>query len=153
MKNYLFTVLALSFFIACGSNKSDRPGADETDTVALVYGWEATLNDSTGKLEVNKNEPGGPDSLTLPTVIDYLNKKNPNVQLQFIKISGDTLYVSIPDANYLTQQMGSTGPVLFFAESVYNLTEIPGIRYVNYAFEEGDHAQPGVLNRDSFIDQ
>ncbi len=153
MKKYLSAILILSLFIACGSNKSDKPATDETDTVAIIYSWEATLNDTTGKLEVNKKEPGGPDSLTPSTVIAYLNKKNPAVQLQFIKISGDTLYVSIPDANYLTQQMGSTGPVLFFAESVYNLTEIPGIRYVKYTFEEGDHAQPDVLNRDSFKDQ
>ena len=153
MKKYLFAALALSFFIACGSNKSDRPGADETDTVALVPGWEASLNDSTGQLEMNKLEQGGPDSLTAASVIAYLNKQNPNVQLMLLKTSGDTIYVKIPDAMYLTQQMGSSGPQIFFAEAVYNLTEIPGIKYVNFDFEEGDHASPATLNREGFKDE
>lgn len=153
MKNYILILFVSALAISCGNNKSGQPEGDGQDTLAALYSWEATLNDSTGKLQVNKKEQPGPDSLTAPAVIAFLNKKNPNVQLQFLRVSGDTLYIRIPEANYLTQQMGSTGPVLFFAESVYNLTEIPGIHYVNYDFAEGDHAQPDVLNRDSFKDE
>jgi ABC-type glycerol-3-phosphate transport system substrate-binding protein len=153
MKNYIAIFIITLAAAACGNNKADQPGGDGQDTLTAIYSWEATLNDSTGKLVVNKKEEPGPDSLTALSVIAFLNKKNPNVQLQFLKLSGDTLYLSIPDAHYLTRQMGSTGPVVFFAESVYNLTEIPGIRYVNYDFAEGDHAQPDVLNRDSFSDE
>ncbi|MBM3415963.1 MAG: hypothetical protein FJY20_05860 [Bacteroidetes bacterium] len=149
MKNY-FIIGGLIFLTACGSNKKDEPEAAETDTVDAAFNWEASLNDRTGQMEVIKKEEAGPDSLTASAVIAFLYKKNPNVLLQFVKISGDTLYVSIPDAHYLTQQMGSTGPQLYFAEAVYNLTEIPGIRYVNFDFEEGDHASPAVLGRDDF---
>lgn len=150
MKNYLL-LLSLAITIAsCGSNKSDQQAEEGTDTLAAVYSWKASLNDSSGRLEVNKNELGGPDTLSADALISYLNARNPNVQLKFIKVSGDTLYVTIPDAHYLTQQMGSTGPQLYFAESVYNLTELPGIKYVNFDLEEGDHAGPGTLNRDSF---
>jgi hypothetical protein len=61
--------------------------------------------------------------------------------------------VKIPEATYLTQQMGSSGPTMFFAEAVYNISEIPGIRFINFDFEEGDHAQPGTYTRDDFKDQ
>lgn len=150
MKNYLI-ILSLALAVAsCGSNKADQPAEDGSDTLAAVYSWEASLNDSTGKLEITKDELGGPDTLTAASVITYLNARNPNVQLTFVKISGDTLYVSIPDAHYLTQQMGSSGPQLYFAETVYNLTELAGIKHVNFDLEEGDHAGPETLNRDSF---
>jgi hypothetical protein len=49
--------------------------------------------------------------------------------------------------------MGSSGPTTYFAEAVFNLTEIPGIHYVSFDFEEGDHAQPGTFNRESFKDE
>lgn len=150
MKNLLILISFTALVSSCGSNSADEPEVVEEDTVALSYSWKAGLNDSTGELEVKKTELGSPDSLTATSMITFLNTKTPNIQLQFVKISGDTLYVSIPDALYLTQQMGSTGPSLYFAETVYNLTEIPGIRFVNFHFEEGDHAAPGVLHRGQF---
>jgi spore germination protein GerM len=75
------------------------------------------------------------------------------VRLVFIKSSGDTAYLKIPDATYLTQQMGSTGPRLFLSGLVYTLTSLPGINYVNLDFEEGDHAAPGTYSRESFKDE
>lgn len=150
MKRYLIALPALLFLIACGNNKADAP-EEKQDTVAVEYSYEATLNDS-GKLELKK-VIGAPDTLTSAAMIDFLNKRYVNVQLKFERTSGDTLYLSIPEATYLTQQMGSTGPQLYFADIVYNLTEIPGIHYVNFDFEEGDHASPATLNRDSFKEE
>lgn len=154
MKNYLFIFLAYSFFIAC-NNKADQPAADEdsTDIAEYVYSWQATLDDSTGKLEMKKLEMVGPDSLSPQAVIDFLNSNNPSISLTLIKTSGDTIFIKIPDATYLTQQMGSTGPTMYFASAVYNLTEIPGIRFANFDFEEGDHAQPGTFTRESFKEE
>lgn len=151
MKKFILFTALVSFFMAC--NNSGKSDETIPDTVVAVQAWEATLNDSTDKIELNKSVPDGPDSLSVDAVIRFLNLRNPNIQVQYVKQSGDTLYISIPQATYLTQQMGSTGPELFFAESVYNLTEIPGIHYVRYDFEEGDHAQPGLFSRDSFKDE
>lgn len=148
MKKYI--IISASLFLVCCNNNADEPEEKE-DTVAIAYSWEATLSDS-GHLEMRKVQ-GAPDTLTAEAVVDFLNKRYPNVQLQFMKTSGDTVYMSIPEATYLTQQMGSTGPQLYFADVVYNLTEIGGIKYVNFDFEEGDHATPAVLNRDSFKDE
>ena len=152
MKRIILVAGLVSLLYACGSNKTDQPEITN-DSTDISYSWEATLNDSTGRLEVVKREGLTPDSLSAQSVIDFLNKKNQFVQIQYSKTSGDTLFVRIPEATYLTQQMGSSGPTVFFAETVYNLTEIPGIHFVNFDFEEGDHASPGVFDRDTFKDQ
>jgi hypothetical protein len=132
MKFFPILILASLLFTAC-NNSADSP-EDDGDTADLappVYSWQASLNDSTGKLEVKKSDAVGPDSLSVPAVITYLNKANTNVQLTFVKTSGDTVYLKIPDPMYLTQQMGSSGPTIYLAQAVYSLTEIPGIKYVN----------------------
>ena len=154
MKYFSLLILASLLFIAC-NNSADKPedDGDTTDLNPPVYSWQASLNDSTGKLEVKKSDAVGPDSLSVPAVITYLNKTNINVQLAFVKNSGDTVYLKIPDAMYLTQQMGSSGPTIYLAQAVYNLTEVPGIKYVNLDFDEGDHASPGTFNRESFKDE
>lgn len=151
MKYFSILILAGFLFTAC-NNKADQPVADgDTTDIALpVYSWQASLNDSSGKLEMKKSDSVGPDSLSVPAVIIYLNIANSNVQLTFVKTSGDTVYLKIPDPMYLTQQMGSSGPTIYLAQAVYNLTEIPGIKYVNLDFEEGDHASPGTFSRESF---
>jgi len=153
MKKYFVFIISTGLIIACNNNKEQETTDTREDTVTTYTNWEAGLNDSTGKLEVKKSEQPGPDTLSAEAMIRFLNNRYPNVQLKFIKTSGDTIYVSIPEATYLTQQMGSTGPQLYFADAVYNLTEIPGIHYVNFDFAEGDHAAPDILNRDSFKDE
>ena len=152
MKNYLFIFSLCLLFTACGNNKADQPIV-ENDTASSIYSWKASLNDSSGRLEMKKIEATGPDTLSAAAVVTYLNTTNNNIQLALVKTSGDTVYLKIPDAMYLTQQMGSTGPTLYLAQVIYNLTEIPGIKYVNLDFEEGDHAAPGTFNRDSFKDE
>ncbi len=150
--SYLFFIGLLA--VGC-NNKADQPGTDD-DTVDMappLSSWQATLNDSSGRLEMKRVETAGPDTLSAAAVISYLNTTNSNIQLALVKTSGDTVYLKIPDAMYLTQQMGSTGPTIYLAQVMYNLTEIPGIKYVTLDSEEGDHAAPGTFNRDSFKDE
>ncbi len=154
MKKLFQLILAVVLF-SCGNNKADQPKGDE-DTLANLQEmmlWQSNLNDSGGRLLMKKDRAVFLDSLTASTVIGYLNAQYTNVPIQLERISHDTIYTSIPNATYLTQQMGSTGPMMYFAAVVYNLTEIPGIRYVKFDFEEGDHASPDVLSRESFKDQ
>lgn len=153
MIKYLFLFLAAALLGACGNNKADQPETEkDTLSTQTFTRWEATLNDSTGQLVMKKNQGPGPDSLTVASILRYLNGAYPNVQLVFVKSSNDTVYLDIPNATYLTQQMGSTGPTLYFSEVVYNLTELTSIKHVHFDFEEGDHASPATLNRDSFND-
>lgn len=151
MKNFIFILCTGLFFTGC-KNKADEP-ITEYDTVNDVVGWTADLNDSSGRLEMKKNDTATLDSFSISSVITFLNKTYPNIILEFVRSSHDTIFLKIPESNYLTQQMGSTGPTMYFATAVYNLTEVPGFRFVDFSFEEGDHASPATLNRDSFKDE
>lgn len=149
MIRYAFLILIPFLLAACGNKKADEQVTGE-DSVFTRYSWEAT---DTGAIVLTKKEGTGPDTLSPEGVVTFLNNNFPNVQLVIVKTTGDTLLLKIPQSTYLTQQMGSSGPTIYFAEAVFNLTEIPGIHYVNFDFEEGDHAQPGTFTRDSFKDK
>jgi hypothetical protein len=150
MKKLFYLLLFTAFISATGCNNSaDEPdvAVDSIEVEPETYMWQASMNDSTGKLEMKRDRPAGLDSLAPQPVIEFLNLTNPNIQLVYLRTSNDTVYVRIPDAQYLTQQMGSTGPMHYTASVVYNLTEVPVINYVNFDMEEGDHAGPGVSRR------
>lgn len=142
------------FFVSCKSGTADQQ-ATETDSAnaTINYAWVASLNDTTGKMELKKSEATAIDTLSPASIIDFINGKDTNIHLELSKVSNDTIYVKIPSATHLTQQMGSTGAELYMAGVIYNLTEINGVHYVNFDFVVGDHAGPGVYNRDSFKDQ
>lgn len=143
-------VMSLIYLVACGRHKTGEPEADLTDSLGFQNSWEAYLDDSTGNVLLKQNGDPMPDTISAATLIDMMNKRYPEVVIHWVRQSGDTAYVNIPDSHYLTQQMGSTGPDLYFGEAVFNLTEIPGIRYVHFDLAQGDHAGPGTFNRDSF---
>ncbi len=152
MSKWVIILCIVSLFYSCNNNKADETAADITDsaeTADSIFAWQADLDDSTGRLVMKRSEEG-PQFLTVPSVLQFLNDNNENVRLEFIRTSNDTVYLKIPQAAYLTQQMGSTGATMKLATIVYDFTEIPGIRYINFDFEEGDHAQPGTYSRDSF---
>ncbi|HNR16255.1 MAG TPA: hypothetical protein PKG90_06295 [Chitinophagaceae bacterium] len=146
MRLSIYSSVLLLFIVSCSNNK---PEEAETP-VAEIYLWEAGLNDSTGLLQMKKIISPVVDSLSVASVTGYINGDDSNIQLEYVKTSGDTVFLKILDAEYLTQRMGSSGPTMYLAGVVYNFTEIPGIKYVNFDFEEGDHAQPGTYSRENF---
>lgn len=150
MNKYFLLIFVVCFTAACGNNKTDESAIDDNtvEAASVFYKWEAV--DSNGILVMKKIEDEQADTLSPATVVTYLNQSNSNVQLVLLRISGDTVYVKIPDATYLTQQQGSAGATMILAGIVYNLTEIPGISHVNLDFAEGDHAVPGTYDRDTF---
>jgi hypothetical protein len=152
MKKIFFATLFIAA-LACNNSKDNDSLPDEDSLTMQSFSWQATLNDSTGKLEMKKNEGVAPDSLTASSIVAFINRSNPRIRLDWVRNSNDTVYLKIDDAEYLTQQMGSTGPTMYFANVIYNLTEIPGIKWVTVDFAEGDHASPGTYSRDDFKDQ
>jgi hypothetical protein len=142
MKNFLYLPVLLLLLYACGNNKTEPEVLPATE----INLWKADLD--SGLLRMEKELVPGLDTITAETIIAH--HSSPTIKLDYVKSSGDTIYIRIADANYLTQQMGSSGAEAYLAELVYNCTEIPGIRYVNLAFEEGDHAQPGTYKREDF---
>ena len=102
------------------------------------------LNDS-GKMEMNRTIPEGPWfikwrlwSATWTAVI----------QMCRFSLYGNRWYSFpfIPEATYLTQQMGSTG-LKCFCWIRFEILPRYRCTFVRYDFEEGDHAQPVVLPR------
>jgi hypothetical protein len=62
-------------------------------------------------------------------------------------IQGDTAYVRVDGERQLTQEMGTTGATAYLQAVTYTLTSLPGIQYVDFEFQAGDHAMPGKYSR------
>lgn len=144
-------IILLFILFACNNNSDQLATKDSVSTELL--GWRSTLNDTTMKLDMKKTEPIEADSLDPEALTKYLNSKNSKVIIEWQRRSNDTAYLKIADATVLTQQMGTTGAMMYLAFVVYNVTELPGIRFVTLIFEEGDHAIPGTYTRESFKDE
>lgn len=91
------------------------------------------------------------DSLKPQILIDILNNQyQDKIKIDFINTLHDTLFIKIDSAAYLTQQSGTTGANGILATLTYTLTELDGIKHINFTFEEGDHAIPGTYDRNYF---
>ena len=148
--------------ISCGSNSSapepaTQPSQD-TDTVIItppivealpdssLYVWQVDFEKKTKK----KNPWFKREWLHVDTLIKGLNKLYPEIKLEKIKISGDTLYTVVKNSQYLSEQIGSTGAEAWIAETVINLTAAKGVKYVSIDFDAGTHAAPDVWSMDDY---
>ena len=155
--NKAFLILAIVFcIVSCTSDRKEKqeqrepPVAQEKKELDSLP-WNTVYNEQTQKLELQHNDVST-EGLDVAAVIRAINKKYPNIKLEAVASSNDTLITRIDDAMYLTQQMGTAGAETYFAEVTYALTELPGIKAVRFDFEEGDHAMPGSYSRASFKD-
>lgn len=169
MKNRILLFLIVSVLaFGCGSDNNsaenenqvfsdsevvDSPqlaGEPETVIVNKPNLWSVEFEPGSQKEKLKKPESLEIESLSADQLIRFLNQNYEDVQLKLDHISNDTLYAKIPDSDKLTQQLGSTGAYNYLASVVYNLTELNNVKYINLDFKEGDHAMPGVFNRDDF---
>ena len=170
MKLVLFLISSsvILFLLSCNSgdkksNENDTTDVEIADTVhdnsisptddSILYVKNKSLlwnidEDSGYKLQ--KPKVSGIDTMTVQHIISLLNNNYDSIYLDYIKTSHDTVYVHIPNSEMLTERIGSTGAQMYMASTTYSLTELKGIKYVNYYFNEGDHASPGVYSRNSF---
>ena len=165
-KKFIGLLFICSVFISCNSSedKNEEPEVEVIHDTVVAAGDEP----DSSRTIVNKPliwtvdaEPSGTDKLKAPAnarlvtfssahLIKVINDNFPEVKLDLVKISHDTMYVKIPDSKVLTQEMGSTGAQNYMASATYTLTEMKGIKYVSFAMKEGDHSGPGVLSRADF---
>ena len=145
--------ILFAFLLSCNSAETDTTieeveSTDSSVTYApeKLYIWSV---DSDSMIKI-KNPVLKPEYYNVDTIIKGLNFQYPEIQLKKIKQGNDTLYLAIDDAEYLTQRMGSTGPVFYMANVYFNFTSIPGVNYVNVDFKEGDHAVPGILTAEDY---
>jgi hypothetical protein len=158
MRNKLW-IAGILFFIACNNNDATTD-SDNEDTVVADDGanlappdrliWISDFDTVTGEFYLKQQRTINTDTLNPATMINDLNAAWDDIKLVLVKVSGDTLYVSIPDSEYLGQQMGSAGAQSYMASTTYNLTELKGIKYITYDMQPGDHASPGTFSRKSF---
>lgn len=147
MKNWTLVFLVLITACKCNNGK-DKQTAEDT---LLVIPDTLLVYDVNSEAKTMKKYTEVPDSaFTAIRVVNGLNEKYPSVQLQFVKQSNDTVYVSVPNNQHLAEQMGSAGSAAWYADAVINLTSIPGVNYVNIDMQRGSHAAPGTFGENSY---
>jgi hypothetical protein len=164
----LCALIGVCLFFACNSNQNEKvktptPEQEITDTVSAensVDSMRTIVNRSmiwTVQPQGNeKDKLKAPDSTeavanySSQQLIELLNQNFPDVQLSFVKVSHDTIYVKIPNSEKVTSQLGDTGAEDYLASVTYTLTETKNIHFVNIDMKGGDHAEPGVYSRDDF---
>jgi hypothetical protein len=151
-------ITGMIFFISCNNEApADKENVEDTimtDDISLFppdrLPWVSDFDTIKNEFYLKQQRKVNPDSLTAETLINDLNAAWENIRLVLVKSSNDTLYVSIPDSEFLGQQMGSAGAQAYMASTTYNLTELKGVKYVNYDMQPGDHVSPGTYSRKSF---
>ncbi len=144
------------FSAACNNEAAPEDAVDTTGALEIAVSpeeklaWTTVYDSLSGNYLLKQQRQVNTDSLTAAELISAMNAAWENVQLELIKISNDTIYTAIPNSEFLTQRMGSSGAAEYMAVSTFNLTELKNIRFVNYSFEEGDHAAPGTFRREDF---
>ena len=160
----LFTIGLFALLVvasACQNESKDTASDENTDSMAvesaegegralLLLPYVAVFDDVSEQLEAEENPDFDRSLLSLDTLTQALLASYPEINLEIDRVSNDTLYVQISDAQYLTQQMGSSGSQMYLLEATYAYTELPNINAVHFGFEEGDHAIPGVYTRQNF---
>jgi hypothetical protein len=162
-------ILISFFFISCQTNSvhSDSITVDSAkqtvilDTPTIHLGLD-TLNTSKEILYVwrvdfdKKTKQRHPDFkqeyLNIDTLIKGLNQIHPNIILDKIKISGDTLFTQIKDSEYLGERIGSYGAFAYIADVVINLTSLKNINFVKIDFEDGSHISQGTWSKKQYSD-
>jgi len=148
----------LIVFISCSGpdkpadtgNTSDSTDILEPETVMeqpdTVLFWTVDIEQKV-KTRVYK------DTMTITepqSIINGINSIYPSIRLEFLKVSGDTVYAHIDSSSTFANDMGSFGTFEYISTVVLNLTMLPGINYVNFDFREGSHATPGVFAKTSY---
>ncbi|MES3018249.1 MAG: hypothetical protein V4721_10740 [Bacteroidota bacterium] len=161
MKLYKYLALATLVVAACQSEPSKTVEVEDKAATldnmenmdsekTLVLPWSVQMDDATQAMQIKRDPAADMTNLKPEDIVDALNLKYPEIKMQWVKLEGSKAFVTIPEATYLTQQSGSEGARAYLAEATYSLTELKGITSVEFDFEEGDHARPGVYQRANF---
>jgi hypothetical protein len=158
MQKIIFAAV-LFLISSCGNNDTTAVEATE-DSVAIATDadlapgdrliWISDFDTTKGEFFMRQVRTVIADSLQPAALVANINAAWDSVELKFDRVSHDTIYVSIPESEYLSQQMGSAGAQSYMASTTFNLTELKGVQYVTYSMTPGDHVSPGTFSRQSF---
>lgn len=124
--------------------------AEDMETPLPALPYVAIFDEQTEQLKAEKNADFDATSMRIETLTQALTANYPEITPEIDRVSNDTLYLHITNAQFLTQQMGSSGARTYLMEATYAYTELPNIHVVHFSFTEGDHAIPGDYTREYF---
>jgi hypothetical protein len=157
--------VTVCLFVACNSNndkKAETPQQEVVDTISVAHSADSAKTiinrsmiwsvepESGEKEKLKAPENAKLDTFSSEHLVKLINENFPDIHLDLIKVSHDTIYVKIPDSKRLTEEIGNTGADNYLASATFTLTELKNIKYVNIALKAGDHAEPGVYSRADF---
>jgi hypothetical protein len=141
--------------ISCNNNATQETTGIESETPAqewfasdTLIVWDCVAPE---QRRTKIFAPASPVTIAEP-LMNGINKTYSEVKLVLNHVSNDTVYVSIPSADRLTNEAGSEFPEQYFCFAAMNLLEIKGINYVSFDFKPGVHARPGIWSRNDFAD-
>lgn len=142
-----FAVIILLIFLFFSCSNDDKKISENGYAVSdTLLAWETNADSMIMKRDITV-----PDSaITIKRIINGLNEKYPEIQIDVIRQSGDTIYIAVPDGEYLGNQMGSAGSSAWFADAVINLTSVPGINHVSFKMDMYSHASGGVISEQEY---
>jgi hypothetical protein len=159
----ILSIIVFSSMFSCNSGNNENAEVITKDTVfdyadssnmdSVLYAKSKSLlwhADDSNNLKLHQPVVAGIDTMSPQHIIQLINNNYDSIHVDYVKTSHDTVYVRIPNSEMLTENIGSTGAEMFMAATTYSLTELKGIHFVNYDFKEGEHASPGVYDRDYF---
>ena len=165
---FMFVMVLSSITISCTSGTDDAGDAPDvevqdtvrdvvttgSDTAIMVKNspllWYADFEEASNTYKIKKPAQSRLDTVAGERIISLINNDWDSIHVDYVKKSHDTVFVSISKSEYLTQKIGSSGAENFMATTTFSLTEMTGVKYVNFKFKAGDHATPGVYSRSDF---
>jgi hypothetical protein len=156
-------ILAVLAWIAF--NAAGPPDFANQDFANKDYRWHAELDSPGGnllvrgaKLDSIRSDLGKLVSAVNGSQDDPETFRTPSgreptgsPKLKLVGVTAGVATVEVINAEHLTQRMGSTGADIFMAEATFTLTENRAVESVEFRFEEGDHAVPGMYSRKDFL--
>lgn len=156
----LYKLLPFVFIVFISCSGPDKPAdtdntADSTDISEpeIVIEQPDTVLFWTVDIEQKAKTRVYKDTVTITepqSIVNGINSIYPSIRLEFLKLSGDTVYAHIDSSFTFANDMGSFGASEYISTVVLNLTMLPGVNYVNLDFPEGSHATPGVFAKTSY---
>ena len=138
-------VFTLILLVCCRSKD------ESAEEISLVISDSALAWNVNADSMIMRRDTLLPDTaINISRIINGLNGKYPEVQLVFVKTSGDTIYTKVPNGEHLGNEMGSAGASAWYADAVINLTSVPGVNYVSFSMDTFSHAGSAIIGRENY---
>ena len=164
-----FIIILSLFVLGSCSNNSGSSKTEDTTNIQKAFIDTNSLNnqqDTTQHSKINsfalhtdidrnnkkKNLDLKKERVNVDNVIKEFNHMYPDIKLEKIKLSGDTLYSEINDNKNIGGRMRTDTAALYLAKTIINLTSVKDVKYVHINFDENGHTSPGVWSREDFKD-